>query len=158
VHDYYSVSKLKPCQIEQTGPRLILVTRSSHLNRRDRAAGRPKKPRIRGCLEKNPTKKKVRCSRCKGFGHFSKTCKLAEPTEDDCPPKTPCKRYNFPSVHLLLLGCSNPKLWELTRRKREARECSTAPPKKKDATNKKKTPNQEDPKEEEDHKEEEDTC
>ncbi|KAG2651980.1 hypothetical protein PVAP13_1NG325819, partial [Panicum virgatum] len=34
-------------------------------------------------LEKNPNKKKVRCKRCKGYGHFEKTCKLAEPEEDE---------------------------------------------------------------------------
>jgi len=62
-----------------------------------RAPGRPKVQRIRGALEKGP-KKKVRCSRCKGYGHFAKTCKLAEPAEpaelaEDVAPKTPSKRY-----------------------------------------------------------------
>ena len=28
-------------------------------------------------------RKKVKCSRCKGFGHFAKTCKLAKPIEGD---------------------------------------------------------------------------
>jgi len=62
-----------------------------------RAPGRPKVQRIRGALEKGP-KKKVRCSRCKGYGHFAKTCKLAEPSEpaepaQDVTPQTPSKRY-----------------------------------------------------------------
>ena len=39
--------------------------------------------RIRGSMEERANKKKVRCKRCKGYGHFEKTCKLAEPTEDD---------------------------------------------------------------------------
>jgi hypothetical protein len=39
--------------------------------------------RIRGSAEERANKRKVKCRRCKGFGHFSKTCKLAEPTEDD---------------------------------------------------------------------------
>jgi len=59
-----------------------------------RAPGRPKVQRIRGALEKGP-KKKVRCSRCNGYGHFAKTCKLAEPAElaKDVAPETPSKRY-----------------------------------------------------------------
>jgi len=47
-----------------------------------RAAGRPRVLRIRGCLEKNATKKKVRCKRCGDFGHFSKTYKQPELGED----------------------------------------------------------------------------
>ena len=47
-----------------------------------RGAGRPKKVRIRGCLEKQANKKKVRCKRYRGFGHFSKTCKLEMVGED----------------------------------------------------------------------------
>jgi len=39
--------------------------------------------RIRGTLEERANRKKVKCSRCKGFGHFAKIYKLAEPTEDD---------------------------------------------------------------------------
>jgi hypothetical protein len=47
-----------------------------------RGAGRPKTQRIRGCLEKQATKKKVRCKRCGGFGHFKKTCMLEMVGED----------------------------------------------------------------------------
>ena len=35
-----------------------------------------------GCLEKNATKKKVKCSRCKEFGHFAKTCQTQVVGED----------------------------------------------------------------------------
>jgi hypothetical protein len=38
--------------------------------------------RQRGCLEKNANKKKVRCKKCGGFGHFEKTCKLGMVGED----------------------------------------------------------------------------
>ena len=48
-----------------------------------RAAGRPRVVGIRGSMEERANRKKVRCRRCKGFGHFQKTCKLVEPTEDD---------------------------------------------------------------------------
>jgi hypothetical protein len=34
-------------------------------------------------MEERANKRKVKCKRCKGFGHFEKTCKLTEPTEDD---------------------------------------------------------------------------
>jgi hypothetical protein len=74
-----------------------------------RALVRPKVQRIRGSIEKNKTKKKVRCNRladtftyilscihlcchsssncftllrCRGFGHFAKTCKLQMVGED----------------------------------------------------------------------------
>ena len=47
-----------------------------------REPGRPKGQRIRSCLEKRATKKKVRCRRCGALGHFSKTCKEAEVGED----------------------------------------------------------------------------
>ena len=42
-----------------------------------RGPGRPKVQRIRGCLEKRATKKKVKCKRCGALGHFAKTCKDA---------------------------------------------------------------------------------
>ena len=56
-----------------------------------RSTGRPRKVRIRGCLEKNATKKKVKCSRCKEYGHFAKTCQLPVVGEDG-ETATP-KRY-----------------------------------------------------------------
>jgi hypothetical protein len=34
-------------------------------------------------MEERANKRKFKCRRCKGFGHFEKTCKLAEPIEDD---------------------------------------------------------------------------
>ena len=47
-----------------------------------RAPGRPKVQWQRGSLEKRVTKKKVKCRRCGGFGHFFKTCKLGMVGED----------------------------------------------------------------------------
>jgi len=43
-----------------------------------RGPGRPKVQRIRGCMEKRATKKKVRCKRCGRLGHFQKSCKEPE--------------------------------------------------------------------------------
>jgi hypothetical protein len=48
-----------------------------------RPPGRPRVQRIRGCLENNPNKKKVKCKRCGTFGHFAKTCKNPEEGYDD---------------------------------------------------------------------------
>ena len=47
-----------------------------------RSAGRPKKQRIRGCMEKIPPKK-VKCRRCGGFGLFTKTCKEPMQPEEE---------------------------------------------------------------------------
>ena len=49
--------------------------------------------RIRGCLEKNSTKKKVKCRRCGDFGHFAKTCKEPEMGSDGQPDVALNKRY-----------------------------------------------------------------
>ena len=49
--------------------------------RQKRAAGRPRVQRHKGFLE--PGKRTVRCKRCRGFGHFEKTCKLAEPSDEE---------------------------------------------------------------------------
>jgi len=58
--------------------------------RQKRGAGRPKVTRIRGFLE--PGRKTVRCKRCHGPGHFAKTCKLAEASDEDSSDATPKKR------------------------------------------------------------------
>ncbi|KAK3122659.1 hypothetical protein QOZ80_8AG0616470 [Eleusine coracana subsp. coracana] len=50
-----------------------------------RAARRPKVQRIRGVLEGGAPKNKVKCKRYGGFGHFYKTCKLAETWEEEEP-------------------------------------------------------------------------
>jgi len=66
-----------------------------------RAPGRPKVLRQSGCLEKRATKKKVRCHRCGGFGHFAKTCKL-EMVGEDGETATNNKRLEFSSNYILL--------------------------------------------------------
>ena len=62
-----------------------------------RGAGRPKVQRYRGCLEKNASKKVVKRKRCGDFGHFEKTCKLAEIGEDGerTPPRNKACFYPF---------------------------------------------------------------
>ena len=89
VHDYYSVAKFRAAYEGRVEP----MPDRSQWPQVDlgykvfppllgRAAGRPKVMRQRGCLEKRANKKKVRCKRCGGFGHFSKTCKLEMVGED----------------------------------------------------------------------------
>ncbi|KAG8075418.1 hypothetical protein GUJ93_ZPchr0006g45379 [Zizania palustris] len=86
VHEYYSVAKFRaayegavlPMPDRSQWPQCVGFGFKVCPPLQKRAAGRPKVTRIRGVLE-NANKRKVRCSRCKGFGHFAKTCKLAEP-------------------------------------------------------------------------------
>jgi hypothetical protein len=44
-------------------------------------------------LRKNNTKKKVKCHRCGGFGHFANTCKEPEMGLDGEPAAAVNKRY-----------------------------------------------------------------
>ena len=89
VHEYYSVARFRAAY----AGRVEAMTDRSQCTEVDlgfkvyppllgRAPGRPKVQRRRSCLEKNANKKKVQCSRCKGFGHFAKTCKLGMVGED----------------------------------------------------------------------------
>jgi hypothetical protein len=85
VHEYYSVARFRAAYDSRVEP---IPDRSQwpHVNLGykvyppvlGRRPGRPKVVRIRGFLETNAGKKKVRCSRCGGFGHFAKTCKEPE--------------------------------------------------------------------------------
>ena len=90
VHPYYSVEMFRAAYADRVPPMPdradwpeveLGFTLFPPLQRR--AAGRPRVVRIRGTMEQRANRKKVKCRRCKGFGHFQKTCKLAEPTEDD---------------------------------------------------------------------------
>ena len=107
VHEYYSVAKFKAAYEDRIEP---LPDRSQWPQVQlgfnvyppllGRGAGRPKVQRIRGFLEKRAAKKKVRCKRCRDFGHFEKTCKLPEVGEDGqtaAPKNKSKKRYH--SVH-----------------------------------------------------------
>ena len=85
VHEYYSVAKFRAAYEQRVEPmpdrsqwphfELGFKVFPPLLGRRP---GRPKVVRIRGCLEKNSTNKKVKCRRCGDFGHFAKTCKKPE--------------------------------------------------------------------------------
>jgi hypothetical protein len=100
VHEYYSVARFRAAYADRVEPipdrsqwpvvDLGFKVYPSLLGRR---AGRPRVVRIRGFLEKRATKKKVRCKRCGGFGHFEKTCKLAELGEDGDIGQGSSKRY-----------------------------------------------------------------
>lgn len=79
VHEYYSVSRFRVTYEGRVEP----MTDKSQWPQVDLGfRGHPKVQRKRGCLEKNPNKKKVKCKRCGGFGHFEKTCKLDMVGED----------------------------------------------------------------------------
>jgi hypothetical protein len=90
VHEYYSVARFKAAYADRVPPMPdradwpeVELGYKLHPPLQKRAAGRPRVVRIRGSMEERANKRKVKCRRCKGFGHFEKTCKLAEPTEDD---------------------------------------------------------------------------
>jgi hypothetical protein len=103
VHEYYSVARFKAAYQNRIEP----IPDRSQWPEVDlgfkvyppllgRGAGRPKVQRQRGYLEKNSNKKKVRCPRCGGFGHFQKTCKEPEVGENGerAPPRSKAaKRY-----------------------------------------------------------------
>jgi len=107
VHEYYSVARFKATYEDRIEPILdrsqwpvVELGFKVYPPLLGRGAGRPKVQRQRGCLEKRASKKKVKCRRCGDFGHFSKTCKLAEIGEDGerAPPRNKAnKRYL--SVH-----------------------------------------------------------
>ena len=90
MHDFYSVAKFRaayaaavpPMPVRSDWPEVDLGYRLFPPLQK-RAAGRSRVVRIRGTMEQRANRKKVRCKRCKAFGHFAKTCKFAEPTEDD---------------------------------------------------------------------------
>jgi hypothetical protein len=90
VHEFYSVDKFRaayadgvPTMPDRADWPQVELGYKLLPPKQKRAAGRPRVQRIRGSAEQRANKRKVRCRRCKGFGHFQKTCKLAEPTEDD---------------------------------------------------------------------------
>ena len=97
-HEYYSVARFRAAyegRVEALPDRsqwpVVDLGYKVYPPLLGRSAGRPRKVRIRGCLEKNATKKKVKCSRCKEYGHFAKTCQLLVVGEDG-ETATP-KRY-----------------------------------------------------------------
>ncbi|KAG2588959.1 hypothetical protein PVAP13_5NG357400 [Panicum virgatum] len=89
---------------------------------------------LSGCLEKNPNKKKVRCKRCKGHGHFEKTYKLVEPKEDEAV-ETETKPQNKRTRQEDEGTSEAPQ-----QKKKKKAPAKKAPAKKKDTPKKKKTP------------------
>jgi hypothetical protein len=94
VHEYYSVNKFRaayagmvPPMRDKTLLPMVDLGYKLYPPKQKRAAGRPKVTRIRGFLE--PGRKTVRCKRCGGLGHFQKTCKIAEASDEDTSDATP---------------------------------------------------------------------
>jgi hypothetical protein len=110
VHDYYSVARFRAAYEGRVEP---MPDRSQwpeiNLGYKvyppllGRAPGRPKVQRIRGSIEKNQNKKKVKCHKCQGFGHFAKTCKLQMVGEDGetATKSKPSKRLVYIVIHSL---------------------------------------------------------
>ena len=88
VHEDYSVQKFRAAYAGKVAP---MTDRSQwpvvdlgfkvYPPIQKRGPGRPRVQRIRGALE--PGRKRVKCSRCGGFGHFGKTCKLQEQVQEE---------------------------------------------------------------------------
>src|SRR6266542_725442 len=83
VHPYYSVQRFKaayagriPTMLDRSQWPMVDLGFNVYPPKQKRASGRPRVQRIRGALE--PGRRRVKCRRCRGFGHFTKTCKLAE--------------------------------------------------------------------------------
>lgn len=83
VHDYYSVQRFKATYAAMVPPMtdrsqwpIVDLGYKVFPPKQKRGAGRPRVQRIRGVLE--PGRRTVKCRRCGDFGHFEKTCKLAE--------------------------------------------------------------------------------
>ncbi|XP_062179414.1 uncharacterized protein LOC133884024 [Phragmites australis] len=83
VHDYYSVQRFKatyaamiPPMTDRSQWPIVDLGYKVFPQQQKRGAGRPRVQRIRGVLE--PGRRTVKCRRCGDFGHFEKTCKLAE--------------------------------------------------------------------------------
>ncbi|XP_040385139.1 uncharacterized protein LOC102711392 isoform X2 [Oryza brachyantha] len=93
-----------------------------------RAAGRPRIQRIRCALE--PGAKRVRCKRCQGFGHFEKTCRLAESQHvgDEGTGGTPRKRKRTEEASSSQAGKK-----KKTAAKKKTPKKTKTPQKKKDA-------------------------
>ena len=68
-----------------------------------------------GLPRKNATKKKVRCSRCKEFGHFAKTCQMPVVGEDG---ETEHQRGKQLSLgHFCFTNCTNTTVtWQFVGR------------------------------------------
>jgi len=88
VHPYYSVNKFKaayagivPSLTDRTQWPVVGLGFTVFPPMQKRGPGRPKVTRIRGALEGG--KKRVRCKRCRGWGHFEKTCKEADPPSEE---------------------------------------------------------------------------
>jgi hypothetical protein len=86
VHPYYSVEKFRaayasriPNLKDRSQCNFVDLGYKLYPPKQKRAAGRPKVQRHKGFLE--PGKRTVKCKRCGGFGHFEKTCKLAEKSD-----------------------------------------------------------------------------
>ena len=77
VHQYYSVAMFRAAYADRVlhmpdradWPQVELGFKLFPPLQR-RAAGRPRVVGIRGSMEERANRKKVRCRRCKGFGHF----------------------------------------------------------------------------------------
>jgi len=90
VHEYYSVDRFRAAYVDRVPPMpdradcpKVELGHKLYPSRQRRAASRPRVVRIRGSMEQRANRNKVKCRRCNGFGHFEKTCKFAEPIEDD---------------------------------------------------------------------------
>ncbi|CAO2168719.1 unnamed protein product [Urochloa humidicola] len=94
-----------------------------------RAAGRPRTRRFKGVEEGGSTKRRAKCRRCGGFGHYEKTCSepVPDPDEPPAPPKPKRAREKPEKVHVVTAADAPPKSGPSKKKPKKVHVVTAAP-------------------------------